>query len=166
MPNLPGYSYSGADRPVIPAQTVHVFRPKSPTRLKWLSPDQGNPLTLPALGWGKVAEHLLATPSGEGAVSAVTVYEMAVGIAKSAQPARRRPQFNELLDAVDVLPFDHGAASEAARVRAALEKAGRPIGSSDTFVARTTLAHRGTLVTHNIREFQRVSNLAVVDWSD
>jgi len=114
-------------------------------------------------GRGQVVEHLLATPPVQIAVSAITVYELEVGIAKSAQPAKRRRQFNELFDAVQVLPFDHGAASEVARVRAALEKAGRPIGSLDTLIAGTTLAHRATLVTHNTREFRRVSKLAVVD---
>ena len=117
-------------------------------------------------GQGNVAEHLLATPPGEVAVSAVTVYELEVGIAKSVQPAKRRRQFNELLDALSVLPFDPGAASAAARVRAALEQVGRPIGPLDMLIAGTTLAHRATLVTHNIREFRRVSKLAVIDWFD
>lgn len=117
-------------------------------------------------GEGQVVQRLLATPPGQIAVSAITVCELEVGIAKSAQPAKRRRQLNELLDAVQVLPFDHGAASEAAHVRAALEKAGRPIGPLDTLIAGTTLAHRATLVTHNTRELRRVSKLAVVDWFD
>ena len=117
-------------------------------------------------GQGNVAQHLLAVPPGQIAVSAVTVYELEVGIAKSTQPAKRRRQFNELLDAVSVLPFDHGSASEAARVRADLEKVGRPIGPLDTLIAGTTLAHRATLVTHNTGEFRRVPKLTVTDWFD
>lgn len=117
-------------------------------------------------GQGKVAERLLATPPAEVAIPAVSVYELEVGIAKSAQPAKRRRQFDELVDAVTVLPFDRAAAVTAAGVRAALEKAGRPIGPLDTLIAGTALAHRATLVTHNTREFKRVSKLALIDWYD
>ena len=115
-------------------------------------------------GQGNVAQHLLAVPPGQIAVSAVTVYELEVGIAKSTQPAKRRRQFNELLDAINVLPFDHGSATKAARVRADLEKVGRPIGPLDTLIAGTVLAHRATLVTHNTGEFRRVPKLTVTDW--
>jgi len=117
-------------------------------------------------GQGNVAEHLLATPPAQVAISAVTVYELEVGIAKSSHPAKRRRQFDELLDAVRVLPFDRDAAAEAARVRAALEKAGQPIGPLDILIAGTSLVHRARLVTHNTREFARVSKLTLVDWFD
>ncbi|MDE2088403.1 MAG: type II toxin-antitoxin system VapC family toxin [Gammaproteobacteria bacterium] len=115
-------------------------------------------------GQGKVAERLLATPPAEVAIPAVSVYELEVGIARSTQPAKRRRQFDELLEAVTVLPFDRTAAVAAASVRSALEKAGRPIGPLDTLIAGTALAHRATLVTHNTREFKRVSKLALTDW--
>ena len=117
-------------------------------------------------GQGNVAERLLATPPAQVAIPAVTLYELEVGIAKSGQSAKRRRQFDELLDAVRVLPFDRPAAAQAAGVRAVLEKAGRPIGPLDTLIAGTTLAHRATLVTHNTREFRRVSKLMLIDWFD
>lgn len=115
-------------------------------------------------GQGKVADNLLSTPPNDVAIPAITVYELEVGIAKSTQPAKRRRQFDELLDTVQVLPFDRAAADEAASVRAALEKRGQPIGPLDTLIAGTTLAHKATLVTHNEREFSRVPKLKMEDW--
>jgi tRNA(fMet)-specific endonuclease VapC len=115
-------------------------------------------------GQGRVAERLLATPPAEVAIPALSVYELEVGIAKSAQPGKRRRQFDGLLDSVTMLPFDRGAAVAAARARAALEKAGRPIGPLDTLIAGTALAHRAVLVTHNRSEFERVPKLALIDW--
>lgn len=115
-------------------------------------------------GQGKVAERLLATPPAEVAIPAVSVYELEVGIAKSTQPTKRRRQFDELLETITVLPFDRAAAAAAAGVRFVLEKAGRPIGPLDTLIAGTALAHRAILVTHNTREFKRVSKLELVDW--
>ncbi len=115
-------------------------------------------------GQGKVAEHLLAIPPVEVAIPAITVYELDVGIAKSSQPAKRRQQFDKLLEIIRVLPFDRAAASAADAVRSMLEKAGRPIGPLDTLIAGTALACRATLVTHNTREFKRVSKLTLIDW--
>lgn len=115
-------------------------------------------------GQGTVAERLLATSPTEVAIPAISAYELEVGIAKSIQPAKRRRQFDELLRMVTVLPFDRATAAAAARVRAMLEKAGQPIGPLDTLIAGTALAHRATLVTHNTREFRRVSKLALIDW--
>lgn len=91
---------------------------------------------------------------------------MEVGIAKSVQPAKRRQQFDELLDVIAVLPYDRAAAAAAAGVRSALETAGRPIGPLDTLIAGTAIAHRATLITHNTRKFKRVSKLVVLDWYD
>jgi len=117
-------------------------------------------------GQGRVAENLLATPPKEVAIPAISVYELEVGIAKSAQPAKRRQQFDRLLEVIAILPFDKGAAVAAARIRSVLEKAGRPIGPLDTLIAGTALAHHAALVTHNIREFKRVPNLTLIDWYD
>jgi tRNA(fMet)-specific endonuclease VapC len=93
-----------------------------------------------------VAERLLATSPAEVAISEVSLYEIGVGIAKSAQPAKRRRQFDAFLAVVSVLPFDHPAAQAAAMVRAELERRGRPIGPLDNLIAGTALAHRATLV--------------------
>jgi tRNA(fMet)-specific endonuclease VapC len=117
-------------------------------------------------GKGMVANHLFATPPGEVAISTVSLYEIEVGIAKSAQPAKRRRQFDSVLAIVSVLPLDSAAARSAARVRADLEKQGLPIGPLDNLIAGIALAHRATLVMHNTREFSRVSGLDLADWYD
>ncbi|PIW84925.1 MAG: VapC toxin family PIN domain ribonuclease, partial [Nitrospirae bacterium CG_4_8_14_3_um_filter_50_41] len=50
-------------------------------------------------------------------------------------------------------------------VRAALEKAGTPIGSLDTQIGAHALSLGITLVTNNTREFRRIKSLKVVDWT-
>ncbi len=82
------------------------------------------------------------------------------------EPARRRAQFDALLELVTILPFDRPAASQAAAIRAALEASGQPIGPIDTLIAGTALANGATLVSRNLREFRRVPQLQVVDWYD
>ena len=49
-------------------------------------------------------------------------------------------------------------------VRAALEKAGTPVGPLDTQIGAHALSLGAVLVTRNTREFRRVPGLAVEDW--
>lgn len=115
-------------------------------------------------GDGQVGGRLLATPPAQIAIPAVVLYELETGIAKSSDPVRRRAQLDRLLSVVSVLPLGPDEARAAADVRATLEAAGTPIGPMDTLIAGIALASRATLVTHNLREFQRVAGLVVVDW--
>lgn len=117
-------------------------------------------------GSGRVAERLLATAPTEIAIPAISVYEIETGIAKSRDPGKRRKQFDQLLELVAILPFDGAAANHAAAVRAALESAGQPIGPLDTLIAGTALACNATLVTRNLREFERVPRLSLANWFD
>lgn len=115
-------------------------------------------------GDGRVAERLLATSPADVALPAVVVYELETGIAKSSDSARRRSQLDQMLRVVTVLPFGVEEAKAAAGLRARLESEGTPIGPLDTLIAGTALAHRGVLVTRNVREFGRVAGLTVEDW--
>lgn len=47
-----------------------------------------------------------------------------------------------------------------------LKIAGTPIGANDLWIACHALAVGATLVTHNIREFERVDGLPLENWAD
>jgi tRNA(fMet)-specific endonuclease VapC len=49
-------------------------------------------------------------------------------------------------------------------VRAALERAGTPIGNSDLWIAAHALALGVPLVSNNLREFERVPGLKLENW--
>ncbi|MBI4705379.1 MAG: type II toxin-antitoxin system VapC family toxin [Deltaproteobacteria bacterium] len=115
-------------------------------------------------GIGRVAQRLLATPPRQVAVSTVTLYEIETGIAKSQNPGTRRKQLSEFESLVTVLGLGREEARTAARIRAQLEAAGTPIGPLDNLIAGIAVAQNATLVTHNVKEFQRVPGLAVLDW--
>ena len=115
-------------------------------------------------GFGRIAERLLGTPPGDVALPAVVAYELWVGVEKSVEATRRRVQLERFLGVVQVLPFGPREARAAAGLRAALEEAGTPIGPLDTLIAGTAVAHRGILVTGNVREFSRVPTLLVENW--
>ncbi len=62
------------------------------------------------------------------------------------------------------LPFDDNASEHYAIVRAYLTTQGKPIGANDLMIASIALAKGLILVTHNIREFERVPRLLLEDW--
>ncbi|MEA5552133.1 type II toxin-antitoxin system VapC family toxin [Anabaena cylindrica UHCC 0172] len=115
-------------------------------------------------GQGKVAQNLANVSAQEISIPTIVLFELQVGIAKSTSPAKRTQQLQELLSRVNLVLFDREAAFAAAKIRAELEQQGTPIGQIDVLIAGTAIALQSTLVTHNVKEFSRVSGLAIVDW--
>lgn len=115
-------------------------------------------------GRGRIGERLLATPFPEVALPAVVLYELEVGVEKSAAPETRRAKLEAFASALTLLPFGTAEAKAAARIRAALEDQGQPIGPYDLLIAGTALANGAILVTTNTDELSRVPGLAIEDW--
>jgi tRNA(fMet)-specific endonuclease VapC len=115
-------------------------------------------------GIGKVADRLLNEPPSALGIPAIVLFELQVGIRKSASPRKRIEQLKELTSAVRILPFGVKEAESASLIRTRLEKKGRSIGPYDILIAGTALAHGATLVTHNTAEFARIENLTIKDW--
>ena len=113
---------------------------------------------------GRVAERVLATPPAEIGLSSVVLYELELGVEKSQRPEDNRRQVEELRRLTSFLPFGVEEAQAAARIRAALEGQGRPIGPYDILIAATALANGATLVTHNTKEYRRIAGLVIEDW--
>lgn len=97
------------------------------------------------------------------AVSVIVAAELRFGVAKRGSAALAR-QIEAVLDELEVLPFEPPADREYARIRAALEGAGRPIGPNDLFIAAHAVALDATLVTANVDEFERVPGLRILKW--
>jgi len=115
-------------------------------------------------GQGQVAENFANVSAQEISIPTIVLFELQVGIAKSNSPAKRTQQLQELMSRVNLVLFDREAALGAAKIRAELEQQGTPIGQMDVLIAGTAIALQATLVTHNIKEFSRVSGLTIVDW--
>ena len=69
-----------------------------------------------------------------------------------------------LLPNLPILPFDASAARRYGEVRAELERRGPPIGDADLRIASIALDRDLTVVTGNVRHFQKVPGLAVENW--
>lgn len=98
-------------------------------------------------------------------VSVVTEAELRTGAAKSTAPVRALRRVESFLAPLRILPFTSEDARAYARVRARLEKAGRPIGPLDTLIGSHAVSRELTLVTNNEREFSRIPGLALENWA-
>jgi tRNA(fMet)-specific endonuclease VapC len=100
-------------------------------------------------------------------MSFVTWVELLKGAARSARPDEVRRRLDALARQVPVL-FDADArmcehyAAQSARLKAA----GTPIGGNDLWIACHALAQDATLVSNNLREFERIAGLRLANWAD
>lgn len=112
---------------------------------------------------GPVALRARAHPASAVALPSVVVHELFFGAFKS-QRVQRNLQIVESLR-LEILPFELEDARSAGEIRAWLARHGTPIGAYDVLIAGQARARGLTLVSNNLREFQRVPQLRVVDWS-
>ena len=112
----------------------------------------------------RVRERLLKVPMAEVGISVVTEAELRFGVARRPEAATLKRVVEEFLLRVEVLPWNSEAAQHYARMRAALEKEGEPMGNLDLMIAAQAVAADAVLVTHD-RVFRRVKGLKVEDWS-
>ena len=105
--------------------------------------------------------------SAELCMSFFTFAEWLMG----AERSTRKPDVLRRLDALTrVVPVRYGVnpaicehyAAQFTRLRAA----GTPIGANDLWIASHALADDCTLVTNNMREFERVSGLRLENWAE
>jgi tRNA(fMet)-specific endonuclease VapC len=98
-------------------------------------------------------------------VSVIVLYELWYGVAKSGRSKENAEDLATFLGgAVRVQSFEEQDAREAGKVRAALERIGKPIGAYDVLIAGQALSRGLTLVTANTKEFGRVKGLVWEDW--
>jgi tRNA(fMet)-specific endonuclease VapC len=99
-------------------------------------------------------------------ISVITYYELLLGtIGRNASPRHATLVETFVVRLSAILSWDRAAAEEAIRIRTALSAKGTPIGGNDTMIAGHAIAADCVLITNNTREFCRVGNLRVEDWT-
>jgi tRNA(fMet)-specific endonuclease VapC len=112
---------------------------------------------------GKIAERVGELGEGRVATSIIVAAELRFG-AEKRQARRLSQRIEAVLKRLKVLPFEEPADAVYARLRADLERRGRPIGGNDLLIAAHALALGHVLVSDNEREFARVAGLQVENW--
>ncbi|MGE0212153.1 MAG: type II toxin-antitoxin system VapC family toxin [Parvibaculaceae bacterium] len=104
-------------------------------------------------------------PRNELALSAIALFELQYGVAKSPRRMENAERLKLFLRApIAILPFDAEDAEEAGDIRAELQRKGKPIGPYDLLIAAQARRRSALLVTANTREFSRVPKLMIENW--
>jgi tRNA(fMet)-specific endonuclease VapC len=112
---------------------------------------------------GPVTERIRKVGETNVCTSIIVAAELRFGAARK-RSAVLSTRLELVLSALDVLPFEAPADVVYGDIRAQLERAGTMIGGNDLLIAAQAVAGGHTVVTNNLREFQRVAGLPVVDW--
>ena len=139
-----------------------------PSAVRWLWLLDTNVLSEPVrprpdatlVAWLKRHQETVAVP-------APVWHELRYGWLRMPDGTRKDRLGHYLRDVVAPLPllaYDGAAASLHAGQRAAAEQAGRSRPFADGQIAAIAVAHGLTLVTRNLKDFEGVPGLRVVDW--
>jgi tRNA(fMet)-specific endonuclease VapC len=112
---------------------------------------------------------LAATPLAAQFTSAVNVAEIYHGIFRMEGSGGAGESLLEFFEGqvfprLAVLPFEKEDARVYGRLRAGLEKRGRPRFEPDLQIAAIALRHRLIVVTGNVRHFAGIPGLKVENW--
>jgi tRNA(fMet)-specific endonuclease VapC len=97
------------------------------------------------------------------AISIITYGEIYDGIYASNDPRGKEFAFLQVLRRVEVLPLTRTIMKRFARLRGDLRRRGQLIGDPDILIAATALQHGLTLVTRNLRHYQRIPGLVIFE---
>jgi tRNA(fMet)-specific endonuclease VapC len=104
-------------------------------------------------------------PPGDVGISVISYGELRFGAEKSNQPKDAFVVLSELLEGVRVIPLEEQVSEIYGRLRLYLERMGQQIGNNDLWIASHCLQLGLTLVTNKEREFSRIPNLAIENWT-
>ena len=99
-------------------------------------------------------------------ISAITLAELNYGVEKSRLVEKNRMALLNFLAPFEILPFTSSASVSYGKIRAFLEKNGQTIGPYDMLIAAHALSESMSLVTNNTKEFMRIPDLSIFNWTE
>ncbi len=102
--------------------------------------------------------------AGQMSLSSISLAELLHGAEKSSKPEHNMMQVEDFVARLEVLDYSSKAAVHYGDIRADLERKGTPIGVNDLHIAGHARSEGMTLVTNNMREFERVEGLRLTNW--
>ena len=130
-----------------------IFLPDTNVWIRFLNP-----------GENQVKDHFLSAELSTIWLCSVVKAELFFGAMKSTRITENLALLDELFADFESFSFDDDAARKYGEIRSDLARKGTPIGPNDLMIAAIASVHQAVLVTHNTREFARVTGLTVEDW--
>jgi tRNA(fMet)-specific endonuclease VapC len=98
-------------------------------------------------------------------ISVITKSELLYGVEVSPKRRQDEAALDAFLRYVEVLDFPDEASTHYAKIRADLKARGAMIGANDLLIAAHARSQNLTLITNNTREFRRVRDLSIENWT-
>ncbi|MCK5736096.1 MAG: type II toxin-antitoxin system VapC family toxin [Spirochaetaceae bacterium] len=100
-------------------------------------------------------------------ISSITIAELEYGIAKSSSSYKEenRVALLEFLLPFKFIDYNQNDAYEYGQIRGDLQSKGTVIGNMDILIGSQAVSRDLTLVTNNEKEFRRIENLRVENWT-
>ena len=89
-------------------------------------------------------------------LSAMTLFELYYGVARSDQPERERETIESVLASKPVRAADTPVMRKAGRLAGDLETAGTPTDDGDAIIGATAAIVEEAVLTRNVRDFERL----------
>jgi tRNA(fMet)-specific endonuclease VapC len=112
-----------------------------------------------------VLTRLQSVPIEQVCISVITEAELLYGVDISPRRQTDGLAVDAFLRHVAILDFPDQAAAHYADIRADLKKRGALISANDLLIAAHARCLNMTLVTNNVREFERIQRLNVENWA-
>lgn len=110
-------------------------------------------------------DRVLHCSEGDIGLPTIVSHELYFGAYKSQKVSFNLETIRLLIKDFVLLPFDDEDARQAGEIRADLKKQGTPIGPYDVLIAGQAKARNLVLISNNVREFERVPDLQLEDWT-
>ncbi|OGQ99958.1 MAG: plasmid maintenance protein [Deltaproteobacteria bacterium RIFOXYD12_FULL_50_9] len=114
----------------------------------------------------EVLRHFERLQVGDVAMSIITYGELHFGAEKSQYSVEAHNKLVKLAEFIPILPMPVKAAGYYGRIRALLERTGKPIGANDLWIAAHAMAENLILVSNNTGEFSRIPDILLENWAD
>jgi len=112
-----------------------------------------------------VLENIQNTNPNNIKIPSIVKAELLYGAEKSQHKTKNITNINRFLEPFEIISFDDDCSIIYSKIRSTLELKGTVIGPNDYIIAATTVAKNGILVTNNTKEFQRIKNLKIENWT-
>lgn len=99
------------------------------------------------------------------AISVITMAEVYEGVCYSRKPAESQKGFEDFLEEIPVLEVNENIAKIFGRERGRLRRQGNIIGDFDLLIAATCLENDFTLLSNNVKHFERIEGLRTISVS-
>ncbi len=112
-----------------------------------------------------VLENIQNTNPNNIKIPSIVKAELLYGAEKSQNKTKNLTNINRFLEPFEIISFDDDCSIIYSKIRSTLELKGTVIGPNDYIIAATTVAKNGILVTNNTKEFQRIKNSKIKNWT-